>query len=43
MIIEFLKIINGVVLFCIGLTVTVWLVTKFTDFLAKTIKIKDKQ
>ena len=38
-----LEIITSTILFCIALSITAWIVTKFGNFVAVVLKIRDKE
>ena len=38
-----IEVITVTVLFCIGLSITAWIVTKFSNFIAVKLKIRDKE
>lgn len=43
MIKQTLELLMVVLLFCVGLSITAWLVTKFGNFVAVAFKIRDKE
>lgn len=43
MIVKAIELTLAVVAFCIGLTITAWIVTKFGNFVAVKLKIRDKE
>jgi hypothetical protein len=38
-----IEIIGATILFCIGLSITAWVITKFGNFVAVTLKIREKE
>jgi len=38
-----IEIVVGTLLFCIGLSITAWIVAKFGNFVAVKLKIRDKE